>query len=108
MRHLDNCTCLGCESDRVDWVAADQVRRLTRLIRWLSLTYGTNVPIFHGEGKDELTATYLAAVAVVDDDVAFAVATDWANSRPTPSAPVDWGDQPAEHVLIDHKGNTVT
>ena len=81
--------------------------QLHRLIRWLSLPYGTNVPIFHGEHSDELRATYLSVICGAFNDPALVTAAgEWA-SRPEPGEPIDWGDAPAELVDIDEHGNTV-
>lgn len=83
-----------------------QLAAQRRLIRWLSLTYGENLPIFHGPARAELTQTYLDALAEDDGDPAFFVAAQTATARPEPAPPVDWGDVAVELVELDDRGNT--
>ena len=95
--------------DQVGQIVAleQQAREYRRLIRWLSLTYGTNLPIFHGPDKQALIDTYCQALDEDDGDPAFWYAAKVATSRPEPSPPEDWGDTPVERVVIDNRGNTV-
>ena len=103
MSHPDDCPCVSCEADRVDW-AIGEIGRLVELVRWLALTYGDNLPIFHGAHKDELRATYLAAVVDAEN---YRPTGHWSTTRPEPAAPMDWGDIEAEHITVDDRGNTV-
>ena len=87
--------------------AAVEVASLQRLVRWLAIPYGTNMPGFHGEHKGELQDAYLAALRVSDPDLALEVARSWVIARPEPSPDVDLGDQYVEMVRLDEHGNTV-
>lgn len=50
----------------------EQLIRQRRLVRWLSLPYGTNLPVFHGQYKEELADDYQDALSQDDGDQAFA------------------------------------
>lgn len=78
-----------------------------RLIRWLSLAYGENIPIFHGPDRASLEDCYTEALAEDDGDVAFYVAGQTAVSRPEPAPPQDWGAVAVETVTVDERGNTI-
>ncbi len=76
------------------------VIRARRLIRWLSLTYGENVPVFHGQYREELSETYLTALDQDDGDPAFAYAAEVAMSRPDPDG--DFGTPPGQGAYAEH------
>jgi hypothetical protein len=88
-----------------------------RLVRWLSLTYGTNLPKFHGAHKAELEGAYIAALFEDDGDQSFAYQADQATAKPDPEGPfatppgmganaIDDLDQVGEMVELDERGNT--
>jgi hypothetical protein len=95
----------------------DQERDLAehrRLIRWLSLPYGDNVPIFHAADpstKRNLEATYREALEEDDGDADFWQAAENVHTRQRPTehfAHPAASETPAdEYVQIDDKGNTI-
>lgn len=73
---------------------------MRRLIRWLSLPYGDNLPIFHGVDNDALRQTYIEALAEDDGDQGFAYAAEVAMSRPDPHG--EFGTPPGTGAYAMH------
>ncbi len=101
MTHRDDLFLLYAKSEL-------QCTNLRRLVRWLSLPYGENTPIFHGPDREALEATYRDAVTEDDGDPAYWAAAQQFLQRPPPGPPEDWGDIEVETISIDGNGNTIT
>lgn len=94
-----------------------EVTRYRRLIRWLSLPYGRNLPIFHGPDATALADTYQDALAEDDGDPAYWVATQAALETADPDGPhgtprglgargITDGSEVTSWVTLDDNGNT--